>query len=109
MNDKTAPLSTVAVDPLVSTFLCYVEGNFAYFTTQPLAKQWGDDWDDAPYEHNAGEPYLPTVCYKTTGPEKDPLDWNDDGTPKWGIVKVAWDGPFSPPCENHINSPWSVQ
>lgn len=36
--------------------LCYIQGNFAYFTNDP-EKQWGDDWDDAPYEHNAGEPY----------------------------------------------------
>lgn len=28
-----------------------------YFTSLPLDKQWGDDWDDAPYEHNAGTPY----------------------------------------------------
>lgn len=39
--------------------LCYVYGNKAYFTTQPLADQNGDDWNDAPYEHNAGLPYLP--------------------------------------------------
>lgn len=41
--------------------LCYVDGNnTAWFTTQPLTgpnKQCGDDWDDSPYEHNAGEPY----------------------------------------------------
>ena len=37
--------------------LCYVDEPFAYFTNQPLEKQWGDDWNDAPYEHNAGEPY----------------------------------------------------
>ena len=41
--------------------LCYVDSNnTAWFTTQPLTgpnKQWGDDWDDSPYEHNAGEPY----------------------------------------------------
>lgn len=37
--------------------LCYVENNFAYFTYQPLEEQWGDDWDDAPYEHNAETPY----------------------------------------------------
>ena len=30
---------------------------YAFFTEVPLADQWGDDWDDAPYEHNAGEPY----------------------------------------------------
>jgi hypothetical protein len=37
--------------------LCYIDGSFAYFTTQPLSEQWGDDWNDAPYEHNAGTPY----------------------------------------------------
>ena len=30
---------------------------YAFFTEVPLVDQWGDDWDDAPYEHNAGEPY----------------------------------------------------
>ena len=29
----------------------------AYFTPIDLADQWGDDWNDAPYEHNAGIPY----------------------------------------------------
>jgi len=28
-----------------------------YFTSTDLKKQWGDDWDDAPYEHNAEIPY----------------------------------------------------
>jgi len=37
--------------------LCYIEGSTAYFTTQALSDQWGDDWNDAPYEHNAGSPY----------------------------------------------------
>ena len=37
--------------------LCYISGNFAWFTTAPLDEQWGDDWNDAPYEHNAGHPY----------------------------------------------------
>lgn len=36
--------------------LCYIEGNKAWFTNN-LKKQWGDDWDDRPYECNAGEPY----------------------------------------------------
>lgn len=36
--------------------LCYVEDNFAYFTND-FENQWGDDWNDRPYEHNAGEPY----------------------------------------------------
>ena len=30
---------------------------YAFFTEVALADQWGDDWDDAPYEHNAEEPY----------------------------------------------------
>jgi hypothetical protein len=60
--------------------LCYVAGGFAYFTSQDLKDQWGDDWDDAPYECNAGPPY--------TG---------DD----WQIVKMAYDGEFETPEENY--------
>jgi hypothetical protein len=29
---------------------------WAYFTTRPLSEQWGDDWGDVPYEHNASPP-----------------------------------------------------
>ena len=35
--------------------LCYIQEGVAYFTNND--EQWGDDWDDAPYEHNAGTPY----------------------------------------------------
>jgi hypothetical protein len=72
--------------------LCYVSGQWAYFTSQELDKQWGDDWDDAPYEHNAGSPY---------GPHRD-----DEA---WDISQVAWEGPFTQPCDGHCNSPYSVQ
>jgi hypothetical protein len=69
--------------------LCYVQGSCAYFTTQDLAKQWGDDWNDAPYEHNCGEPY--------TGDE-------------WEIVEVSFAGcKLEEPDEWHTNSPYSVQ
>lgn len=36
----------------------YVEGytHYLYFTSD-FENQWGDDWDDAPYEYNAEEPY----------------------------------------------------
>lgn len=61
--------------------LCYVDGNFAYFTSQTLENQWGDDWDDNPYEHNAGVPY---------GPGKGEY---------WEIKKVAFDGGFNLPHE----------
>ena len=37
--------------------LCYIKDNLAYFTTLPLDEARGDDWNDAPYEHNAGPPY----------------------------------------------------
>lgn len=36
--------------------LCYIEDGVAYFTNNP--DQWGDDWGDSPYQHNAGTPYL---------------------------------------------------
>jgi hypothetical protein len=37
--------------------LCYIEGDsIAYFTTD-LENTSGDDWNDAPYEHNASRPY----------------------------------------------------
>lgn len=49
--------------------LCYVEGCFAYFCDKLPHKVWGDDWNDAPHDCNAGTPY-------------------DD------YYKVAFDGPF---------------
>lgn len=36
--------------------LCYVDGQKAWFTDN-FEEQWGDDWNDKPYECNAGEPY----------------------------------------------------
>lgn len=36
--------------------LCYVEGNKAWFSDN-FENQWGDDWNDRPYECNAEEPY----------------------------------------------------
>lgn len=36
--------------------LCFVRGGYAYFTTQRLEEQRGEDWDDAPYESCAGPP-----------------------------------------------------
>lgn len=38
----------------------YIPGEqemYAYFTPLPLDEQWGDDWNDAPYDCNAGCPY----------------------------------------------------
>lgn len=81
-------------DQQLDAVLCYVKGPWAYFTTCPLEKQWGDDWDDAPYEHNAGLPY----------------DWADyRDTPSYEIIKIAFEGPFDEPRDHHLNSPFSVQ
>ena len=77
--------------------LCYVEGSFAFFTTQDLDKQWGDDWNDAPYEHNAERPY----------------EWAEymekHGIEPYEIKRVAFDAEFDQPCSHTINSPYSVQ
>lgn len=66
--------------------LCYISGAWAYFTTQSLSEQWGDDWNDAPYEQNAGAPYRYSEGDKKKGRQP------------WQIFKVAWEGPFETPC-----------
>lgn len=47
-------------------YLCYVDGNMAWFTND-WKHQWGDDWNDKPYEDNAGEPYS-TACFSDGEP-----------------------------------------
>lgn len=37
--------------------LCFVDNGNAYFTDVDIKDIWGDDWNDAPYEHNCGYPY----------------------------------------------------
>lgn len=68
--------------------LCYVEGDNAYFTTAPITgegRQWGDDWNDAPYEHNAGSPY----------------EWREGlrGQPKYELAHIKWEGFWDDPHE----------
>lgn len=78
--------------------LCYVKGPWAYFTSIEVTKQWGDDWDDAPYEHNAGEPY------------DDHVDPEKRNHVPHEVMKVAWEGPYETPADRAgSNSPWSVQ
>jgi hypothetical protein len=78
--------------------LCYVDGSFAYFTTRELDKQWGDDWDDAPYEHNAGEPYEFHDHDKARGIEP------------WEILKVCYEAELETPASmcSTGNSRYSV-
>ena len=69
--------------------LCYVSDGVLYFTNKELSVQWGDDWNDHPYEHNAGEPY-------SDSPEQ--------------IKKFMFYGNFAMPHEKYqYNSPYSVQ
>lgn len=42
-------------------YLCYVKDRNLFFTNKKAKDVWGDDWDDAPLEHNADEPYLDMV------------------------------------------------
>lgn len=67
--------------------LCYVEGNIAFFTTQQLDQQWGDDWNDAPYEHNAGTPYAFSE-----------YDAKQGKTP-WQIYRVFFDAHLNTPAD----------
>jgi hypothetical protein len=66
--------------------LCYVDDSFAYFTTQDLDRQWGDGWNKAPYEHNAGAPYR----YGKYEQEK--------GHPLWEVIRVAFYAPLETPA-----------
>ena len=76
--------------------LCYVKHaghgfGHAYFTTRALHEQWGDDWDDAPHQYNAGTPYGPLVYHYSNGDTlRAPEDFNADGSPKWEIARVAY-------------------
>ena len=71
--------------------LCYIDCDgwdfgIVYFSDNP--DQWGDDWGDAPYEHNAGCPYI------------------EDG---FNVVSYFINGHFKVPCAGYDNSPYSVE
>lgn len=54
--------------------LCFVDDScWAYFANVPPADVWGDDWNDAPHDCNAGRPY------------------DKEGQ---RLVQVAFDGPY---------------
>ena len=94
--------------------LCYVDSSeytgesiILYFTAlDDVTKQWGDDWDDAPYEHNAGTPYEYDYSQPEQGVE------NGRGIyPEIGIFKMIVDGGYNilTPRTNQLNSPYSVE
>jgi len=77
--------------------LCYVSGDWAYFTTQDVTEQWGDDWNDAPYEHNAGRPYEYADYHK------------EKGIAPWQIFEAPFDSGLVAPGDSVLNSKYSVE
>jgi len=79
--------------------LCLVKDDRAWFTTKKLEEQWGDDWNDIPYEHNAGAPYSPCWHRKENIAKGEPLcpcescerDW-DGKTPRWEVEQIYFSG-----------------
>lgn len=85
INTKCKTYSIPDLDKARNMKLCYVEDGSAYFTDKPLDEVWGDDWDDIPYEHNAGTPYGDTIELKFSNVN------------------------LFEPCYGHLNSPYSVK
>ena len=78
---------------------------YAYFTPAELDKQWGDDWDDAPYEYNAEIPY-DDYYEEDTKVELNimrvPFNVYHDG---WHVrFPKDWGGENSPFCVKDINA-----
>ena len=64
------------------------------FYHRALDQQWGDDWNDAPFEHNAEPPY----------------EWEDwRNMVPYQIQSVYFDSDLETPASGVCNSPWSVQ
>ena len=61
-----------------------------YLGADDLKTWWGDDWDDAPYEHNAGRVYEEYIAgYKD--------------------VCLEWDKESFDPSTNYSNSPYTKE
>ena len=76
--------------------LCYIDGNKAWFTSD-FEHQWGDDWNDIPYEHNAEPPY---DAYYIDG-NRIPIE----------LKTLYFELPYYSylPCDSFFNSPYSVE
>lgn len=82
--------------------LCYIDENKAWFTDD-FENQWGDDWNDRPYECNAGEPYdswykdgkkhkinHKTLYFETTEWETKPCNMGSFSVEDINKKAVAW-------------------
>lgn len=92
-------LEITATPDIVNTepVLCYIRGQWAFFTTQKLSEQWGSDWSDAPYEHNSEDPNI----YDENAAKR--------GKKPWTITRIAFECDLETPDTWVLNSPWSVQ
>lgn len=68
----------------------YIKGNQVRFYLGKNGEQWGDDWNDAPYEHNAGTVYEEYV--------KDTV-----------VVAFDFDDLVLEPCRGEYNSTYSKE
>ena len=87
--------------------LCYIDTNCAYFTND-FEHQWGDDFNDAPYEHNAGEPYH---SYSELIEDNADLFKRIYIHLPIQIKKIYFELPYWGylPCDGFVNSPYSVE
>ena len=94
--------------------LCFVDSEewagdpiILYFTElDDVTEQWGDDWNDRPYEHNAGEPYENDYSQPEQGVK------NGVGIyPEISIYKLVITGGYNiaTPRTGTNNSPYSVE
>ena len=88
--------------------------HYLYFTDN-MNEQWGDDWDDAPYEHNAGEPYDSDTNVIIVPVRIVPLivtDWDDEGEDKYDEMTAEYPDfgtvDVKLPCDYSYNSPFCV-
>lgn len=86
--------------------LCYVDVSMKgrlmmFFTIKPYSELLGDDWDDAPYDNNAGYPYCEKgergMTFLVAAPNFSPEDSEDetDYQPmkEWELLnEFSWPG-----------------
>lgn len=92
--------------------LCFVYGEdyinygVAYFT-DTFEHQWGDDWDDAPYEHNAETPYYD---WSELIEDNEDIHKRKYKHHPIEIKKIYFElNDYKVPCSGTQNSPYSVQ
>lgn len=87
--------------------LCYIDGQKAYFTNN-FEHQWGDDWGDKPYEHNAGEPYDSWSELIEDNPDCWKRKWIHHPIMLKTLFFETNDWSERKPCDGYNNSPYSV-